>query len=288
MATEPIEDYYDGDMGRPYGPDIVGAVYMDMLSGRSNKWNYAAQYFTPYSVALMMARMVNHDRGAAEAEFKRQVLEAVKCDPILEAMTIAAGLFGMAGDAAEGEEAFDARGQSLAWWAEHAWPLIKPKLQPITICEPAVGSGIMLLAAASCYPLWLSQIGFVQYFGQDIDELCVDMCRLNLKLYGITPMRITRATVDALEEWLPKVNSKLAERYTEVLTAEASGDTSARGALVEEINAQRVEQISLFGDITPGVIKSNRKKQRGKTSSGGKDAPDLLLFADSKNESQES
>jgi hypothetical protein len=277
MATEPIEDYYDGDMGRPYGPDIVGAVYMDMLSGRSNKWNYAAQYFTPYSVALMMARMVNHDRGAAEAEFKRQVLEAVKGDPILEAMTIAAGLFGMAGDAAEGEEAFDARGQSLAWWAEHAWPLIKPKLQPITICEPAVGSGIMLLAAASCYPLWLSQIGFVQYFGQDIDELCVDMCRLNLKLYGITPMRITRATVDALEEWLPKVNAQIAERYAETLHAEAAGDTSARAALVEEINAQRAEQISLFG-VAAEAIKPNRTKQRGRRRPGGKEASARLLF----------
>jgi hypothetical protein len=25
------------------GPDIIGSVYMDLLSGRSNKWNYTAQ-----------------------------------------------------------------------------------------------------------------------------------------------------------------------------------------------------------------------------------------------------
>jgi hypothetical protein len=39
----PPEQSYD----HAGGPDIIGSVYMDLLSGRSNTWNYSAQFLPP-------------------------------------------------------------------------------------------------------------------------------------------------------------------------------------------------------------------------------------------------
>ena len=61
---------------------------------------------------------------------------------------------------------------------------------------------VHVAAFAACHPLWLSQIGYLQYSGMDLDRLCVDMARLNMRLYGLTPMRIEPVTLAALESRL--------------------------------------------------------------------------------------
>lgn len=59
---------------------------------------------------------------------------------------------------------------------------------PLTFLEPAVGSGVMILATAAVleqrFPGAIGE-GRVEFYGQDIDECCVAMCRLNMLLHGI-------------------------------------------------------------------------------------------------------
>ncbi len=127
------------------------------------------------------------------------------------------------------------------WWLSKAWPFLKPNIQPVTVCDPCVGSGIMLLARAACHPLWLAQIGYVQDSGCDIDSLCCEMARLNLRLYGITPLRLEPATLDALER-LPATAGPWAAAYQAVITAPPAQQEVARSAVVAQINAYRLHQ----------------------------------------------
>lgn len=137
----PPEQSYDTDGG----PDIIGSVYMDLLSGRSNKWNYTAQYFTPWHVAYAMAQMSG--AGDLEAQFHAAVKPHLADDPALLALTLAAMIGGP---------------ERYWWWLSRAWPRLQAKIEPVRICDPCVGSGILLLAHAACHPLWLAQIGYVQ------------------------------------------------------------------------------------------------------------------------------
>jgi N-6 DNA Methylase len=70
-------------------------------------------------------------------------------------------------------------------FVERLVPAALPYIDPIQIYKPAVGSGVMLLAAASVVPDWANQYAIVQYYGQDVDALCVQMAQLQLKLYGL-------------------------------------------------------------------------------------------------------
>jgi len=64
------------------------------------------------------------------------------------------------------------------------WEQYTPQ-RPMTICDPACGSGIMLLAAASTLPREFIDQGRVAFYGMDIDPTCVKMARLNMGLYGL-------------------------------------------------------------------------------------------------------
>jgi hypothetical protein len=140
----PPEQSYD----HADGPDIIGSVYMDLLSGRSNKWNYSAQFFTPWTVAYAMALMSG--AGDLEARFHTAVKPHLADNPVLLALTLAATIGGP---------------ERYWWWLSQAWPRLKAKIEPVRICDPCVGSGILLLAHAACHPRWLVDIGYVQYAG---------------------------------------------------------------------------------------------------------------------------
>jgi hypothetical protein len=106
--------------------DILGELFMrmDVNSARS------AQYFTPMSIAEMMARM-----QFDPADFERLVAEK--------------GV--------------------------------------VTVCDPAVGSGVMLLAYAKVVHEALGRAGLakVRFYGTDIDPRCVYMCRIQLRMNGL-------------------------------------------------------------------------------------------------------
>ena len=106
--------------------DILGELFMrlDVNSAR------AGQFFTPWSVAEMMARM-QFDR----ARFKRLVEEK--------------GV--------------------------------------VTVCDPAVGSGVLLLAFANVVHDELGRwgTGKLRLYGNDIDIRCVNMCRIQIRMNGL-------------------------------------------------------------------------------------------------------
>lgn len=56
---------------------------------------------------------------------------------------------------------------------------------PYTIHDPAVGSGGNLLAAASLYPVEWHERGYVIFSGVDIDDSCVKMAHLNMRLHHL-------------------------------------------------------------------------------------------------------
>jgi type I restriction-modification system DNA methylase subunit len=89
---------------------------------------------------------------------------------------------------------------------ENMITLCAEHIQPITVCDPSVGSGVMLLAAAEQTPRWALNWGLVQFYGQDIDQACVTMCRINVLLYGLngfnlkTALELSQAEIAALPE----------------------------------------------------------------------------------------
>ena len=84
---------------------------------------------------------------------------------------------------------------------------ILPYYKPITVCDPCLGSGRMLLAAAACYPAWAVQLGLVQFFGADIDPVCAQMARINVLLYGLngTGLRYAQILAEANPEMMARL-----------------------------------------------------------------------------------
>jgi len=105
--------------------DILGSVYTE-LGQREKRFG---QYFTPWSVARMMAEITFGDIVPRE-----------------------------------------------------------PGQPPLRVIEPCVGSGILMLAAAETIeercPGMIAR-GEVEFYGIDIDPVCVLMARLNMALHGI-------------------------------------------------------------------------------------------------------
>ena len=57
----------------------------------------------------------------------------------------------------------------------------------VTVCDPAVGSGVMLLAFAKVVHGEFGRWGTskLRLYGQDIDPRCVLMCRIQLRMNGL-------------------------------------------------------------------------------------------------------
>ena len=106
----------------------------------------------------------------------------------------------------------------------------------------------MLLAFAACHPLWLSQIGYLQYSGCDLDMLCVEMAQLNMRLYGLAPMQIEPVTLEALASRLEERAGPWAPAYQAVLEAPPAQRPIVEAEVVKTINRARLEQLSLFNE----------------------------------------
>jgi len=68
----------------------------------------------------------------------------------------------------------------------------------------------------------MSHLGAIQYVGADIDPRCVDMVRLNLRLYGIDPVRTLPTTLERLDD-LRRIAGPMVPAYEAVLQATRYG-----------------------------------------------------------------
>lgn len=143
--------------------DILGNVYMQLAVSS----HYSGQYFTPWAAARLMAYTT---LDGVEAMCRERVAQAIDNGPW--------GKLGLANGASitqPGKEQV----MLMALAENYAY------LEPVTVNDPACGSGIMLLAAASYCPKWALNCAVVRFYGQDIDRQCVQMARINMMIYGL-------------------------------------------------------------------------------------------------------
>lgn len=182
LPPEPEPELWE-EMGRRYGDavaafsrglglliDAAGEGYQDVIGTaymRGELGGDHGQYFTPSPVAGLMAAAL-HD----PAELRARVEAALGSDAALAALVVTGTICADADSAHQ-------------WWAERVAPRLVALVEPVVVVDPTVGSGVMLLAAASCYPRWAVGIGLVRFCGMDLDATCVSMTRLNFRLHGL-------------------------------------------------------------------------------------------------------
>jgi len=135
--------------------DILGQLFMRL----DVKSAAAGQYFSPQSIAEMMARM----------QFSRESFEA----------------------------------------------LVREKGE-VTVMDPAVGSGVMLLAFADVVNQELGRAGVnkLRLYGMDIDRRCVLMCRIQLRMNGLDSFGRMTGMLARMNEAIKIMDSTAAEEHT--------------------------------------------------------------------------
>jgi len=98
----------------------------------------------------------------------------------------------------------DEPGAHFDWFLTRCVPAAAPYLNPISVQEPAVGTGVMIMAHAAVSPAWAIRNNIIQYRAQDIDPLMVACTRSSLMLYGINgySLQLEAAVLEAVFEAL--------------------------------------------------------------------------------------
>lgn len=206
--------------------DVIGDVYEEW--GNANHW--AGQYFTPWGLCRMMAKMTITDELLYERmETAYRESPYGKMHALLSPDRISAFV--------------REQGESLV-------PLIAEYIKPVTISDPAVGSGKLLLAAAAQFPQWAVQWGLVQFYGMDIDQTCVKMAQVNMMLHGINGYALKCALALSNQELatLPEYHR---DAYTQAQEADRSGNPERVEEIAEEVAAvtwqtQENKQMEMF------------------------------------------
>ncbi|MCP4427417.1 MAG: N-6 DNA methylase [Chloroflexi bacterium] len=211
--------------------DVLGLVYMNYAYPKKSQ----GQYFTPWNVAHMMAKMtINPD------EIEIRLKEAINKSIIAQALLMA-GLVLTDPD------------EMQRHMMEKVLPLALPHFEPLTVCDPCCGSGIMFLAAAKCLPRWAVQLGLVQFYGQDIDQTCVRMANINSMLYGLNGRSLESVLAMEEKRYRGLVPEPWQPYYDEAREADERGDDGRVREIADALRQQKAagQQMPLF---EPGPV----------------------------------
>jgi|GEM_PF-5327735 len=212
--------------------DVLGPLHMQW--GNPNE--HSGQFFTPMSIALLMAHMTLIDIN--------QVL-AARIQAGLDACPDAAVAFAATGlELAQLATWSDA---AAARFAQEVLLLAAPQIEPIRSLEPCCGAGAMILAQIAIIPRWAVRVGLVQFVAIDLDPLCVAMTRLQATILGahITCIQADALTWDGtladgrdnpLAGTIPETLRRL---YATAAHASANWDTARVAQVISVINAGR-------------------------------------------------
>jgi len=150
-----------------YG-DVLGATYE--LMSMANKW--AGQYFTPLPICAMMAK-INDPMPMVHQRLKEALTHQDNIPG--QALLLASMCLQNEGDPEVSQDYF----------LQKVLPAALPYYDPVTVSDPALGSGRMLIAMAAECDRWAVENGLIEFFGQDIDERCVKMAKINFVLHGM-------------------------------------------------------------------------------------------------------
>ncbi|MCP4363428.1 MAG: hypothetical protein GY796_35965, partial [Chloroflexi bacterium] len=156
------------------GPDIIGYIFQTWASPPSGK-KFHAQILTPFAVARLMSEFT------LGLDAERQIHDRLKqalCHPdnILGQAVLLAGLT-LPDDQPEAVRDY---------FFNRVIPTALPfYTQPLSVNDPTVGTGILLIAGASILPAYACHYGLVQFSGQDIDPVMACATSINTMVYGL-------------------------------------------------------------------------------------------------------
>ncbi|MCB0192594.1 MAG: hypothetical protein KDJ65_11680 [Anaerolineae bacterium] len=153
------------------GPDVLGQIYQTYVYPPGpSRWN--AAYYTPWTLARTLACLNISDGARLVHERLKQACQHP--DNILAQATLLTGL------------TIDDPQEARTWFFNYVLPASFPHYTPIRVGDPAgVGSGVLLLAAATAFPDWAVLLNLVTFSGVDNDPIAVKMARINCALYGL-------------------------------------------------------------------------------------------------------
>lgn len=178
------------------GPDILGFIYQTWVGAQVNR----GEVYTPWPVARLMAELTLGQTG------ERQVYDRLKqalCHPdnVLGQATLLAGL------------ALPENEPNVLkdYFINRIVPAAVNFYIPVTICDPALGSGLLHLAAASIMPEWMVKMALITFAGQDISQLAVAIFETTRRLYGINgyALQLEAAVAEALQSRRQQVEKQV-------------------------------------------------------------------------------
>lgn len=160
-----------------YGPDALGGSHM-VFANSEPGWR--GQYFTSWDTAQMHAALIFQEKKGHDLVMER-IWEALEHpDNQVGQILVMTGLV-----------LPPTSPQTAKIFREMLLPALAGFYKPITIYDPTVGSGVLLLAAAARFPEWAVKLNLIQLYGQDLDRQCWLMARNNCRLWGLNGVSVT-------------------------------------------------------------------------------------------------
>ncbi len=164
-----LSEAEDGEGEATYA-DCLGEAYQNFVY--SSTQSARGQFFSPEHVCELMARNTVGEEADAEAALAQRIDEQIAQSEHARRLLAIGELMGA-------RITLQTRFNAL-----NSDPSIK--YRPLTVADDAgCGSGRMLLAGARQFPRWAVIERAVEFYGCDIDQRCVQMTIINVRLYGL-------------------------------------------------------------------------------------------------------